>query len=593
MKNRKRIVARRQLLVEPLEARRVMTTISFADVTSLLGEFQRRGTGSWAGVAWFDYDNDGNEDLFMAHNASRQNRLFENNGDATFTEVTESVGLADTGPSNGVVAGDIDNDGFMDLMVAGAGDDHTRQPNILKLYRNVGDNETGDRMFVDITEQSGLTGPLSHSTVAMADINVDGYLDVFVAARVNGHMSQLYLNNGDLTFFDITDQSGVKANLGVCANAFSDYDLDGDPDLFVAPCDEVNFIPSPVQLFRNDGSGKFTDVTVESGLDVRGFWMGLSFADADNDGDQDFFATNYGGPSRPHAFFQNNGDGTFSEIGRQLGVAAWEFGWGASLTDFDNDGLADLAFTGTYAIRGFDRIDSHGNPGRFFYNTSTDDASLAFSEASHDVFGFDLSSMHTSGMAHADFNEDGFLDLMLLTQPRDISLQPQSLFLNSGNDNHWVGVELEGTTSNRDAVGARVHVEANGLSQVREVQAGTSFASMDSQSLRFGLGERSRIDVIRVHWPSGLEEWFYPSEVDTVMQLMEGQGSEPIAGDTNFDGEVAFADFLNLAADFGNTNAAWGDGDFTGDRMVTFEDFLLLAQNFGKSPLESESIPRL
>ncbi len=490
-------------------------------------EFQGDG-GS--GAAWFDYNNDGNLDLFLPNGRTQTSALYENQGDGTFQDVTVAAGLTSTSGGAAVVAGDIDNDGHVDLLITGDGGIVNNVPTSFMLYRN-----QGNGTFTDITSASGIVEPLSSGSLALADIDNDGYLDVFITAFGSfatdiQHAGKLFHNNGDLTFTDITTASGVQADLGACVAGFSDYDSDGDVDLFVSNCNDLTPAPTPIQLFRNDGNLVFTDVTAAAGLATEpGFWMATSFADYDNDGDIDVFATNSGnapGPhsGSPHGLFQNQGNGTFVNVAAAAGVANWEFGWGASFDDLNNDGYADLFFTGS--LPDFGVIGPGiGNPGRLFFN----DGAGGFTEASANL-GIDQSNDYTTGVAYGDYNNDGFQDIVVVTEDWSVPATGKPVLLtNQGSENHWLGVDLVGTTSNRDAVGARVTLtygDTEILTQVKEIYAGTSFASMDSQSLRFGLGEHLNATTAQVDWPSGLVESFHVWQgIDQVVELVEGEGT--------------------------------------------------------------------
>jgi len=339
------------------------------------------------------------------------------------------------------------------------------------------------------------------------------------------HPSRFYRNLGNFRFADVTVDSGVDAALGACATGFSDYDRDGDADLFVANCNDTSFRTTPMQLFRNDGHFQFTDVSEAAGLKSQlGFWMGIAFADYNNDGNIDVFSTNLGttGANQPHGLFENNGDGTFSNVASEVGVADWEFGWGTAFQDFDNDGFADIAFAGT--LDGFVGAGT-GNPGRLFANQlGSSNPAQTFANVSANL-NIDLSATNTSGVAQGDFNNDGFSDLIIMAYDSSNRQNATVLLQNDGNDNHWLGIDLEGTLSNRDAVGARVTVLSDQRTLTQEIYAGSSFLSSDSKSLRFGLGDESAVNSIRVHWPSGLQEKFLdPGGVDQIVKLVEGAG---------------------------------------------------------------------
>jgi len=573
--------------------------ISFTDITDRLAFDD---PGQYAGAAWFDFNNDQYQDLYVNGATAAGNRLYQNNGDGSFTDVTAGSGLETTVGHAGVVAGDFDNDGQVDLLLSGRSQElHTTAASDLEIYRNLGDGT-----FQDITAASGLIAPLTPDSVSLTDIDDDSYLDVFITAGGSfdtgiQYASGLYHNNGDLTFTNITSSAGIHADLGACATGFSDYDNDGDQDLFVANCNDLQFDLTPVQLFRNNGDLTFDDVTDEAGLaGYGGFWMGVSFADYDQDGDIDLFATNAGviNLSTPHALFENNGDGTFTNVAQRAGLANWEFGWGAALADFNNDSSPDLFFAGT--CNGFHFLGPGlGNPGRLFIN----DPESVFPDPQFVEFsgklGIDISSANTSGVAHADLDNNGFEDIFVMTQRSSgVGSSPPKLLLNEGNGNHWLGVELEGVQSNRDAVGARVTLHAGDKTQVQEVHAGTSFLSMDSQSLRFGLGARERAGVVEVRWPSAVDELFTrPAGVDQIVTLREGDGVPRTAGDMDLDGDADADDagvFARALADPASYAAAYGapsklNGDMDGDGDHDFDDISLFAAKLGAAQSEARA----
>ncbi|MCJ8274695.1 MAG: CRTAC1 family protein, partial [Psychrosphaera sp.] len=330
---------------------------------------------------------------------------------------------------------------------------------------------------------------------------------------------------------------------------------DGDGDLFVAHCQKyiydpsspthptpVGLEPTPVQLFRNDGNLKFTDVTEASGLSqFKGNWMSVSFADMDHDGNIDFFSTNAGFTSladvesgiasAPHGLFRNKGDGTFENIAEQAGVAHYELSWGSSFTDFDNDGYADLFFIGSLPIPPAFLSGPMANPGRLFMNDNAKHRkSNTFSQnvEDGDSIGLNLAHEYTSGVAYGDFNNDGFQDLTIIRElwsPQAESGKPV-LLKNKGNSNRWVGVQLQGTDSNKWGVGAKVMIKSGKMCQFQEIYAGSNFASTDSHRLNFGLGKHRRISKVLVTWPGGKYELFTKgiAKTNRIHHLVEGTG---------------------------------------------------------------------
>lgn len=527
--------------------------VTFEDVSDLLGSYHRSATiaTGLGGIAWLDYDQDGDLDLYVTNGAGTTNGLFRNNGDGTFTDVSEAAGVDNELGNSGVVVGDIDNDGYPDIFLTGEGRLAGPAQTPTRMYHN-----NGDGTFTDITAISGLIGSDSAAAVAMGDINNDGYLDIFIASP--GHLpaipvfgpgtsdeNKLYLNNGDLTFTDITASAGVSGlyidafgdtvSDGACAAAFSDYNNDGLLDIFVGNCNaffspNINpapFVvrPTPLNLYQNNGDGTFTDVATSAGLNLPGLWMGLAFGDYDNDGDIDLFATSLGTSAQsqfPHALFRNNGDGTYTNVITDVGINNSEFSWGVTFADFDNNGGLDLFQTGALPLFGIIGP-GKASPGRLFIN----DGYGQFSDDSS-ATGIDMSLKYTSGLAQADYNNDGFIDIAVMTAPYSIgplTVESDNLVLlhNQGNKNHWITVRLVGTTSNRDGIGAIIKAKTGNKTQIREVRAGSSFASSESPWPTFGLG-KYRQAKITVAWPSGLTETFPGNPADQVITLTEGTG---------------------------------------------------------------------
>ncbi len=512
-------------------------------------DFNRSGGEGLGGAAWLDFDADGDLDLFLTNGPGADNGLFRNNGDGTFTNVAALAGVANGLGSSGVVVGDIDNDGFPDMFVSGEGIVIGPQQSPAKLYHN-----NGNGTFTDITLLSGVVGADSALSAAMGDINNDGYLDIFVtspghipfltgAGTEQSHENKLYLNNGDLTFTDISISAGIDGlypdptgadrmvSDGACVVGFSDYDHDNLLDIIVGNCNSYPLIlpskspvrPTPFNLFRNNGDLTFTDLASEAGLDILGFWMGLAFGDFNRDGNIDFAATSTGTLNGfPHVLMRNNGDGTFTDIAEE-NMSETPFGWGITAADFDNDGKQDLFKVGSLPL--FGAIGPNkGSPGQLLLNNGkkgfVDDPN---------ALSIDLSFDYTTGLAHADYNGDGNIDMLVMRSPWKIGDvgNPNGrpvMLKNMGNRNRWLTVRPIGTYSNRMGIGARIEVFTRGRKpQLREVRAGSSFASSESPWPTFGLG-RKRFAFIRMNWPSGLSEWFPAFRHNRVYDLVEGNG---------------------------------------------------------------------
>jgi hypothetical protein len=503
-------------------------TLSFEEVSKKIPFFHRSqdiGGNGLGGAVWFDYDRDGRIDLFLGNGPGLKSALFHNNGDGTFTDVSQKAGLAITTGVMAAVAGDLDNDGYQELLVSGDGGFLSPTKAVMRLFRN---NRNGT--FTDVTAASGLKLPVVQTGAALGDIDNDGLLDIFVGSPGSmplqvQYKNRLYHNDGHLHFSDISEESGVDSAVGACVGTFSDYDRDGWIDLFVANCGTVQTQPTPMELYHNNGDGTFTEVAQQAGLHGLGLWMGLAFGDFDNDGNIDVFVSNAGvAPPLgilPHALFHNNGNGTFTDLGPQLGLDKLRWGWGNAMLDFDNDGYPDLFFTGSFPSP-FDPSvfvgpNGEGNPGVLWHNNHNG----TWADLS-DTLPHDFRHDYSSGVAAGDFDGDGFEDLVvMLTSLQPLANDGQPVLLrNKGNGNHWLKVHTIGTVSNRDGVGARVSMKSGDLTQTQEVYAGSSMNSMHSQILNFGLAKRTE-GTVDVRWPSGFHNRIYQVQAGETLNFPE------------------------------------------------------------------------
>jgi hypothetical protein len=494
------------------------------------------------GVAVFDYDNDGNLDIFFANGADITsltktspkywNRLFRNNGDGTFTDVTEKAGLAGTGYDIGVAVGDYDNDGYEDIFVAG-------------VHRNTLYHNNGDGTFTDVTEKAGLSqpdkqyGPLWSVGAAWVDVNNDGLLDLFVInylswdvnkepeCKIDGKPeychprlyaplpNQLFLNNGDGTFTDVSLRSGIRAHLGKGMGVgVADYDGDGLPDIFVANDKLANF------LFHNKGNGRFEEVAFETGvaLPEQGgaiSGMGVDFRDLNNDGFPDIALVALSDETFP--LYLNDRKGGFTDITTKSGMALLSkpmSGYSANIADFDNDGWKDIFVSRgdvqSPAMSGLRKIDQNNtvfrNLGGAKWSALTEDA------------GFTAQPPRRHrGTAIGDFNHDGKLDIVVTALGA-----PAELWINdSSNNNHWLELALEGTKSNRDAIGARIRVVAAGHAQFNHVTTASGYASSSAGPLHFGLGAAKMADEVEIRWPSGIVQKLKDVQGDRIVHVKE------------------------------------------------------------------------
>jgi hypothetical protein len=494
-----------------------------------------------SGLALFDYNGDGLIDIYFINgrplpgappNPKARNALYRNDGNWHFTDVTDQAGVAGTGYALGVCIGDYNNDGFPDIYVNNFG------PNVL--YRN-----NGDGTFTDVTAAAGVAvGNKVGAGASFLDIDGDGSLDLFVASYVdftfakhqsrfiNGHPayagpmvygpapSTLFHNNRDGTFTDISRQSGIASRPGtgmgmICA----DYDDDGDTDIIVGNDAMGNFV------WRNDGKGHFEEVGLLAGLayDRNGIGlgtMGVECADYDNDGRLDFYMTSY--QKQWAIMYHNLGHGLFEDVTHTTGAGTGTYNqvtWGVGLVDFNNDGFRDL-----YLACGHlqDTVELWDDTAQY------EARPILLQNTGHGKF-IDVSKQGGDGMlvkrssrgaAFDDLDNDGKLDVVVLNSRRE----PTILRNESPNQNHWVGIRLRGTKTNRDGIGARIKVVTGDLIQVDEVHSGRGYQSSYGMYPHFGLGDRQKIDRVEVRWVGGGTELFENVPIDRLLTITEGTG---------------------------------------------------------------------
>jgi len=493
------------------------------------------------GVAVFDYNNDGLLDIFFTNGATipslekdgpaYSNRLFRNNGDGTFTDVTESAGLEGIGYSMGVAVGDYDNDGFEDLYVAGV--------NRNQLFHN-----NGNGTFTDVTAKAGVEGTVPGYGKAWAvtagwlDYNNDGLLDLFVVTYLNYnvktamlcHVQQyptycspndfqgmpniLYRNNGDGTFTDVSVQSHIAQYIGKGMGvAFADYDDDGYTDIFVSNDTFPNF------LLHNNGDGTFTDVALQAGVaytdsgkTVAG--MGADFRDIDNDGKPDIFHTAMFGDTFP--VYRNLGGGQFEDVTGNSGITTLSgrlTAWGTGIFDFDNDGRKDLFAAGAAILDNAPEVEHKpfALPDKIFRNVGH----FTFEDAGG---GGDLAvPMPHRGAAFGDLNNDGKIDVAVNV----LNGPPQILINRSRNKNHWIILRLVGVKSNRDGLGTKVKITTNLGVQYNAATTTVGYNSSSDKRVYFGIGDAVVVDRIELRWPSGIRQVLTNVKADQILTVKE------------------------------------------------------------------------
>ena len=496
------------------------------------------------GSAFFDYDRDGDLDLYIL-NGSRvvgfpqgnhpRNALYRNDG-ANFTDMTAAAGLGDTGWGMGCAVADYDNDGDRDIYVTNYG-------------KNVLYNNQGNGTFVDATEFAGVGDDGFGTGCAFFDYDGDGDLDLYAANYVDfkhflettpdksytwkglrvhfgprgmrGGADILYRNEGNGTFSDVTAEAHVASDnalygLGVISG---DYDNDGDMDIFVANDTGPNY------LYQNQGDGTFTDVGWQVGVaygesgDAQGC-MGIAYGDYDNDGYQDILVTNFW--EQTNTLYHNDKGSFFSDRTFDAGVGLESFSflaWGTEFFDYDNDADKDLFIANGHLFPQLDRANlgvSYAQSNQLFENLGDgtfDEVSQRAGEGLH------LKKV-SRGASFADYDNDGDIDIFVL----NLNDFP-TLLRNDGNDgNNWLMVETIGTTSNRDGIGAKIKVHCGPLTQINEIRSGSSYLSHNDFRAHFGLGAADVVDLLEVVWPSGLVEKFANLPANRLVVVQEGRG---------------------------------------------------------------------
>ena len=499
------------------------------------------------GVAFLDYDQDGLMDIYFVQSAATdaytpshplRSALYHNNGDGTFTDVTEKAGLAGEGHyGQGAAVGDFDNDGYPDLYVTGYGR--------AILYHN-----NGNGTFTDVTAKAGVADEGQWSTSAgWFDYDKDGYLDLVVANYLNwnpknniwcgekkpgyrsycnpnnykGQTTKLYRNNHDGTFADVSMKSGVgvpeSKGMGL---VLADFNGDGWPDIAIANDTWPNF------LFQNNHDGTFTDVSLISGLAASedGRYeagMGIDAADIEGDGLLDVYITHL--DFELNRLYHNNGDATFTDATYSSGIgnkAMLLSGVAAKFIDYDNDGWPDIVQANGAMVDNvslYHSLVSYKEPLLMFHNLGK-----GHFEKSSDALGPDFNRpMAARGLATADFFNNGAVGIAVNCRGD----APELLRNDGSTANHWVEVLLIGTKSNRDGIGAVLKLTAGDMVRVDQAKGGTSYMSASDPRIHFGLGKHAKIDSLAITWPSGQVDHLTAPPIDSILAVKEGQGIVP------------------------------------------------------------------
>ncbi len=467
--------------------------VHFTDVAPAVGvDRVDRGRGN----VWSDLDGDGSLDMFTVAIHARHS-LFRSDGRGGFADLTEAADLADLSGGWSATAADYDNDGDADLYVTR---DAWEGRAANSLYRNE-HNAAGPLRFTDAGDAAGVSDPDDSFHATWADVDGDGWVDLYVADGITGTgaANKLFINRGDGRFDECGRAMGAAVAGRTLGVAFGDYDADGDLDLYVVD------VAGPNTLLRNDGGAGFTDVTTEAGVErpIQASYVSF-FTDYDVDGDLDLFVstmchyehfvesqvTGQAGGPRAH-LYRNEGHTRFTEVGNHVGLRRSFGSMGAGYGDIDYDGRVDLYL-------------SNGGPemSRLEPNTLYQNREEGFADITESAGVGNLGKGH--GATFADFDDDGDLDLYAGIgghHPGDV--WANSLYRNDGHGNHWIGLRLSGAAPNRGAIGARVVLRAGDHTTATQVTSGDGFGSGNSLDVELGLGQRDRVDAVEVHWPSG------------------------------------------------------------------------------------------
>ncbi|MFN7827001.1 MAG: CRTAC1 family protein [Acidobacteriota bacterium] len=507
------------------------------------------------GVAWIDYDNDGWLDLFFVNGTRLEgfakgpgraeppvSRLYRNNGNGSFTDVTRAAGVGRNGWGQAVCVGDYDNDGFEDLFVTYYGRN--------LLWRN-----NGNGTFSELADKAGVAGTRNRwgSGAAFIDYDKDGQLDLFVANYIDldlktaptpesgpclykgltvacgppgltGARNILYHNEGNGVFRDVSEKSGILATNGTYGLGVltSDFDNDGWTDIYVANDS------APATLYRNNHDGTFTDIAAEAGAAYSGdgkpqAGMGVTAADYDGDGWLDIFKTNFSGDTS--TLYRNLGtklggvvfdDMTFPS---GIGLNTRWLGWGCGFIDIDNDGWRDILLVNGHVYPEVTKLNNEAGYAqrKVLYQNLRNGV---FRDITEKIGGALLEPIAGRGAAFGDYDNDGDMDVVI----NPVNATPALLRVDGRSDHHWVAIRLHGVKANRSGLGARVRITADGRTQFDDQRSGGSYYSQNDPRLHFGLGQATQITTLEVNWPSGTVDRLSNLPVDQLIHIREGVG---------------------------------------------------------------------
>ncbi len=501
-----------------------------------------------AGVGFIDYDNDGWQDLFFVNGtrldvlpkgvAPPTNRLFRNKGNGTFEDVTLKAGLTRINWGQSVSVGDYDNDGNEDLFITAFGKN--------ALYKNIGNGTFTDvAEKAGVANNQSRWGAGS----SFLDYDKDGDLDLFAASYIDldlktaplpetgpcvykgvmvacgppglkGGVNMLWQNNGKGTFTDVSEKSGIRKTDGTygLGVAVADYDNDGFVDIYVANDS------SPAILYRNNKNGTFTDIALEAGCaySVDGkpqAGMGVSAGDYDRDGWFDIFKTNFAGDTS--TLYRNAGKAVFDDItfAAGMGLNTRWLGWGTSFADFDNDGWLDVFLVNGHVYPEVEKLTTEAGYAQrkvLYQNLKNG----KFADVSIQVGGAVMENSPARGAAFGDFDNDGDIDIVI----NNVNAAPELIRNDSKSGNNWLKIKLVGVKSNRGGIGARIKLTTEDGAQIEEVRSGSSYYSQNDMRVNFGVGKAVKIKSVEVRWPSGQVDTLNDLAANQIITLKEGNG---------------------------------------------------------------------